>query len=149
MGNNVFRPTPPPPPPVPISPPVPPALPLPATAANVQPSLFTSKAYNTAGESVFNNVYQNTGVLVDTNNLNNCMNLANNDPYSMNNCILTYVKGIDQNNSTMINLTKGNSNDTFNNIENFQNCNNSTDYYFTRTVVISFILLLLFILCKK
>ena len=142
MGNNIFRPIPPPPP-------VPPSLPVPATTANVQPSLFTSRAYNTAGESVFNNVYQNTGVLVDTNNLNNCMNLANNDPYSMNNCILTYVKGIDQNNSSMINLTKGNSNDTFNNIENFQNCNNSTDYYFTRTVVISFILLLLFILCKK
>jgi hypothetical protein len=149
MGNNIFKPSPPPPPPPPPAPPAPPALPVPATAANVQPSLFTSRAYNTAGESVFNNVYQNTGVLVDTNNLNNCMNLANNDPYSMNNCILTYVKGIDQNNSTMINLTKGNTNDTFNNIEKFSNCNTLSNDYFSKFIIISFILLLLFILCKK
>lgn len=103
---------------------------MPANVVNVQPSLFTSKAYNTAGESVFNNIYQNTGVLVDTNNLNNCMNLANNCPYTMNNCILTYVKDIDQNNSTMINLAKGNTNDTFNNIENNSHCNTFTNDYF-------------------
>lgn len=148
MGNNILKPSSPPslPPP---SLPAPPALPIPANVANLQPSLFTSKTYNNTGESVFNNVYQNTGVLVDTNNLNNCMNLANNDPYTMNNCILTYVKGIDQNNSTMINLTKGNINDTFNNIENFSHCNTLSDDYFSKFIVISFILLLLFICLKN
>jgi hypothetical protein len=130
-------------------PPVPPALPVSATVANIQPSLFTSKAYNTAGESVFNNVYENSGILVDVNNLNNCMNLSNNDPYSMNNCILTYVKGVNQNNSTMINLTKGNTVDTFEIIENFENCNNANNFYFRHIVVIMFMFFLFILLSKK
>lgn len=132
------------------NPPAPPALPVPSIVANVQPSLFTSKTYNNAGVSMYNNYDSTGGILVDTGKLNTCMKSAANDLYSMNECLLTYSKGINNQNQ-IINLTKSNKSDNFNNInENTQCGNNPNDIIIRNSILIAFTLfILLLLLCKK
>jgi hypothetical protein len=132
-----------------FNPPAPPALPVPSVVANVQPSLFTSKAYNNAGVSMYDNYNSSSGILVDTDKLNSCMKKAANDPYAMNNCILTYSKGINDKNQ-IINLTKGETPDAFNNVNQNTKCGNGPfDVIIRNSILIVFALFILLLLCKK
>ena len=125
---------------------------VPATSANIQ-SPPVQQQYNVAtgvaSNGVFNNAYASSGVLVDVTNLKNCMSLSPSDAYSLGNCATTYIKGINQNNNSIINLTTGQTINTFDNIENFENSEIFNNNTFTNTIVVLFILFLILILCKK
>ena len=144
----------PPPPPAPVIAPVVSIKPIPATTANNEPSLFNtqSKNINSAGESIYNNSNSNSGILIDSTKLKNCITSANSDKYNQNNCITTYIKGIDHQNQ-LLNLSQGKQVDAFKNIKSidyFQSSNDTLNNQVRNIIIVIFvIILIILLLCKK